>query len=374
MVQSRIRALDAGRGAAMLFVFLSHFLEYYLTCHGKLEQLHFLWRFTLIASPTFVLISGTTLGYLFSVKKTNFGPTQRKFIDRGLFLISIAHLLIMFSWRPMIEFFHGSIWRVLFITDTIGFCLIAGPFLISKVKPSGRLTLAVILYSLSWLIISFGNLKNVDLEIISETFFGELKNSFLFDVFPIIPWFSLYLVGTTIGERVGFYQLNGFQKDITALFFKIGLSSIGFSFMIIVFHKLLKAKGIPELDETILALISSTQKDPPGLVYFLFYGGVGMIMLAVLNKLVESQLFGVVLHNLEIIGKTSLFAFVLQYFMYFSVVVWINPPYWKIWPLFFILTMFINIILIRLWDKKELNKYITVLNLSVWKNIFKKTY
>lgn len=370
MKQSRIRALDAGRGAAMLFVFLSHFIEYYLTSHGKLTQLHFLWRFTLIASPTFMLLSGITLGYLFSIKKSDFGQTRRIFMDRGLFLITIAHVLIAFAWFPFLKFFHANIWRELFITDTIGICLITGPLLISKIKPNGRLALSVFLFSISWFIVSLGNPKNIYLDLISEALFGELQNFFFFDNFPILPWLGIYLLGTTIGEKVGYCQLKGSQKDITVLFLKYGLVSIGISMVIIVFYKILKASVILDLNGTINALMAYTKKDPPGLVFFLFYGGAGMIMIATLNKLIENQLFSAIIANLEIIGKTSLFAFVIQYFMYFSVVEWLNPPYMRIWPLFFLLTVFINIILIRVWYKKELNKYFTVLNLSVWKNIF----
>ena len=114
MKQSRIRAIDSGRGVAMLFVFLAHFNEYYLGSNGKSNQLYFLEKFTKLASPTFIIISGITLGFLFSINKLNFGQTKRKLVDRGLFLITIAHVLIALSWIPMEIFFHGQILRVLF--------------------------------------------------------------------------------------------------------------------------------------------------------------------------------------------------------------------------------------------------------------------
>jgi uncharacterized membrane protein len=371
MKQSRMRALDAGRGAAMLFVFLSHFTEYYLYSNGRFSQLFFLQRFTKIASPTFMIISGITLGYLFSIKESDFAQTRRKFLDRGLFLITIAHVLIVMSWIPMVQYFHNHILKVLFITDTIGFCLIVGPYLIVKVKPKGRLCISILLYSTSLFIISLGIQNNIYLKIISEIFFGNLHNSFFFDSFPILPWFSLYLLGTIIGEKVGFCHKNGYESVITILLLKIGLCLIGSSFLIFVLYKILKSTGIQDFDETIMALIFGVQKKPPGLEYFLFYSGVGISMLAILNKLAEKKLFNTFLNNLEIIGKTSLFAFIIQYFMYFSVVVWINPPYWRLWPLFFLATAFINVLFIRFWYRKGLNKYMTVLNLSVWKSIFK---
>src|SRR5450755_2761389 len=118
MKQPRLKAIDAGRGLAMMFVFLSHFIEYYLSRHGKLIQLENLWNITRVASPTFMIISGITLGYLFYTKKENFSPIKSKFIDRGVFLITIAHVLIAIAWIPMVAFFQGNM-RIVFITDTI---------------------------------------------------------------------------------------------------------------------------------------------------------------------------------------------------------------------------------------------------------------
>jgi hypothetical protein len=370
MIDSRIRSLDAGRGLAMLFVFLSHFVEYYLTCHGKISQLHAIWSITMIASPTFMLISGITLGYLFSVKQSNFALTQRKFMDRGLFLLSVAHILIMISWIPMLMYYHSSVYRVLFITDTIGICLIAGPLIIPVFKPGNRLILSLGLYILSWLIIALTNLKNIELIIIQDTVFGAIHNSKFTDNFPILPWLSIYLLGTIIGEKIGFYHLNGFPGKITSLFFKIGVLSVSFSGIIIICHKILKAYSNIGFNNFLTAFISGSQKNPPGLVYFLFYSGAGLILLGTLNKMAESGHFDWIIAFLEIIGKTSLFAFIIQYFMYFSFVIWINPPYSDFWPVFFLLTLFMNIIAIRLWYRSGLNRFLTLLDFPVWRAVF----
>jgi uncharacterized membrane protein len=373
MNQSRIRALDAGRGMAMLFVFLSHFNEYYLGSHGRLTQLHFLYRFTMIATPTFILISGITLGYLFSVKKTDFRLTRRKYIDRGLFLVTIAHIMIMLSWSPMLKYFHSSnIFRIMFVTDTIGICFIIGPVLISIIKPNLRIALSILFYIISWLIISRGNTKNIYLNDILESFFGELHRTVFTDNFPVLPWLSLYFFGTVIGEKITVYLQNNLQKDLTILFLRYGLFSIGLSFIFILIHKFLIITGVSTFNETFNDFISSTQKNPPGLVYFMFYSGAGLILLAILNYIAVYELFKVIIMNLEIIGKASLFSFILQYFIYFSVLVWINPPYMKIWPILFILSMFINIVLIKFWYKEGLNKYLTILNISVWDDLFFK--
>ncbi|MEO6837816.1 MAG: heparan-alpha-glucosaminide N-acetyltransferase domain-containing protein [Ginsengibacter sp.] len=365
MQSSRIRAIDAGRGVAMIFVFLAHFVEYYLNRYGKISQLQNVFTITHLASPTFMLISGTMLGYLFYTKKENFGPTRRKYIDRGLFLLTIAHVLIRISWIPMIQFAHGS-HRTTFITDTIGLCLIIGAIGISRISMRNRIILALVLYCISWFVVSFHNPKNSFLEILAELFCGELHNTYFFDNFPFLPWLSLYLIGTTIGEKIGYYQKNGSKKRINQILWKSGAFSLlaGEVLLKIVYHTNIRA--YLHFDMT---FFSSLQKDPPGIIYFLFYGGYGLLLLWVLNKLVEKKLLTGAIYILEIIGKNSLFAFIIQYYIYFSILIWIDPPYSSFWPIFFLATLIIQIIVIKLWDVKGFNRYLTVLDIP-YKKIF----
>jgi uncharacterized membrane protein len=350
MQQNRIRVLDAGRGTAMLFVFLSHFAEYYFINSAKLKIFHILGRITMIASPTFMLISGITLGYLFALKKNNFVLIQRKFADRGLFLITVAHILIYFSWRPYIAFSHASNW-VLFITDTIGICLIVTPILLTRIKANGRIVLSIFLFSFSWIMVVFGNFKNLYLNVLSEVFFGHLKLTYLFDCFPVLPWFSLYLTGTILGEKIFTYQLKEKVKNIKKLFLLTGLISIASALIIMQVYNILNSMGITIINAKIMEILQYTQKNPPGLTYLLFYGGAGMILLYCLSMIIEHKRFEWIISNLEIVGRTSLFAFIIQYFMYFSIVVWINPPYVKLWPILFIVTAFINIVIVKFWYK-----------------------
>src|SRR4051812_38573057 len=108
----RLQFLDASRGVAMLLVFLSHFAQGYFgeTSTGRVPRV--LWRVGLVASPTFVIISGTLLGFLYAQSRDDFGPVQSKLIDRGLFLLTLGHVLILGALVP-----YGHTARWLFITD-----------------------------------------------------------------------------------------------------------------------------------------------------------------------------------------------------------------------------------------------------------------
>jgi len=368
MSTQRIREIDAGRGVAMFFVCLSHFCEYYLTSNGKLSMLHNIWKITMLASPTFMIISGITLGYLFSVNKNHFHEIKRKYLDRGLFLITIAHLLIMISWIPMIKEFHGNM-MIVFITDTIGICLILGSILISKIRPLMRIILGSLLFFFAWSVANSHILISKYFNIVIEILCSTTKNSNFFDNFPIMQWFGFYLVGTAIGEQVGNFHLSGQQNLIRSYLMKTGIVFIGVAISLVVAMKFVRHYGLIGSVDTIQALFNFSQKNPPALIYLLSYGGIGLILLSALNFLIEYKYLLPIINLFEIVGKTSLVTFILQYFMYFTLIVWLRPPYSPLWPLLYLGTVVIIFIVVLFWHKKRLNKYLTILNLTVWKTL-----
>src|SRR5262247_2614707 len=103
----RLLFVDATRGVAMLFVLLSHFNTVYF--HGLHE---------------------TTLPAL-----------KARLTDRGLFLLTVGHILITVAH----VIYRGSV-RWVFITDAVGFSMIAGAYLIDKMTARRRLVLAAALY------------------------------------------------------------------------------------------------------------------------------------------------------------------------------------------------------------------------------------
>jgi len=100
-VARRIDSLDVARGAAMLFVCLSHFSGNYLATSISGAASSTLTRsawaaetVSMIASPTFVAVSALVVGYLYRVHPAGMPALRRKLIDRGLFL-----LLVMLTYR-----------------------------------------------------------------------------------------------------------------------------------------------------------------------------------------------------------------------------------------------------------------------------------
>src|SRR5206468_3469031 len=99
-----------------------------------------------IASPTFVMISGLLLGFLYRTTRP-FAATRTKFIDRGLFLLTVGHLLLCGALRP-----HADLARWLML-DVMGIALITGATLIPGIGRPLRLVLSAVVYTGSWLMI-----------------------------------------------------------------------------------------------------------------------------------------------------------------------------------------------------------------------------
>ena len=51
-------------------------------------------KLSMIAFPAFMIMSGVMLGYLHRSNANQFQRIQTKLIDRGLFLLTIGHILI----------------------------------------------------------------------------------------------------------------------------------------------------------------------------------------------------------------------------------------------------------------------------------------
>src|SRR4051794_1183091 len=96
----RLRFLDAARGTVMLFVFVSHFAVAYFSPQDRRGWI--LVDLGLIASPTFMLISGALIALLYHTQPREFQRLRIKLMDRGAFLLVVAHPLILIGcWAQM---------------------------------------------------------------------------------------------------------------------------------------------------------------------------------------------------------------------------------------------------------------------------------
>src|SRR5688572_9151279 len=182
----RLRFVDAARGVTMFFVLLSHFGFAYFTAPEQAMWRDLLARIGMIATPTFVILSGMVLGVQYHAAGPGFRRIQARFIDRGLFMLLVGHFVISLALRQ----FDNSAFFV-YSTDGLGIAMILGALLVPKLEWRSRLGLGVTAYVGSWLAVYFWQPLPGDHsgEVVKELMFGSLTPTALgYDSFAVVPW------------------------------------------------------------------------------------------------------------------------------------------------------------------------------------------
>src|SRR6185295_1076090 len=119
----RIVAIDAARGCAMVLVCISH-VAVYLSAAPDLQW--FLLMVARVATPTFLLLSGFVIAHLLQPGANRHVSVM--LVDRGLFLLVVAHALLGLWMLPELGVLHWAFART-GITDAIGVALLSAVLL-----------------------------------------------------------------------------------------------------------------------------------------------------------------------------------------------------------------------------------------------------
>jgi len=342
----------------MLFVFLAHFGWIYLQ---PLVPAQAGWASTIgmVASPTFMVISGMMLGFLYRKSGARFDGIRRTLIDRGLFLLTIGHVAIVVAHIAV----SGSIavaftWG--FITDAIGFSIVVGPLIITRLSPQARVVIALGLYMVSWLAIAAWAPNGALLGFFKETLFGNLEgNEHYFYNFPLVPWFCIYLLCSVLGERLATHYARGDRRAMSRLVLKATIACAALAALLIA-YRLAADRGWAPAGELVLALTGPRHKLPPSPAYFLSYSAIGLAIMWVLLEAERRGWFTRSLAVLALLGQSSLFVFVLQYYVFYTVIFLLPLPYTPLWPLILAAAAGLITLLAHLWLRQGYNRFITV--------------
>src|ERR1700709_2574428 len=96
----RIKSIDAARGIAMVFACLSHFSTAYLYPAGHFAATYVLTVISMVASPSFIILSGMVTGLTAVMCPHGFPQLRVHLIDRGLFLIIVGHFVLASAILP----------------------------------------------------------------------------------------------------------------------------------------------------------------------------------------------------------------------------------------------------------------------------------
>lgn len=107
-------------------------------------------------------------------------------------------------------------------------------------------------------------------------------------------------------------------------------------------------------------VLSPFQKLPPGPVYLLAYGGLALVALSAIIWADEHRRAIPVLQAAALVGRTSLFVFVLQYYVNFVLVPLVHWPDVPWWPVYFALSLAAIYAAASYWSAHGLNRLISV--------------
>lgn len=361
---SRLASVDAARGAAMLFVCLAHFANYNRFVVGAGETGAYLAAVGMVASPTFVTVSGMVAGFMSVARRSSFPHFRRKLVDRGVFLLLVGHAVLAFTGVLAGTGFSHA-YRMGYITDAIGVAIIIGPWLVSTLQQRSRLLLAAGIFAVDWGAILFWP-PSAGTSALAKHYlvglFNHAEVGVTFPTFPVIPWFAVYLVGTVIGERVGAYYIHESRREGHRLLAKIGLASFLFGVGVKLALMLLRHSEphFAQVHPHLMPLLSSYQKFPPGPIYVCLYAGAGLLLVAGVLEAGRRGNQTFLLNQLRQIGQASLFSYVVELYLYAVLLPRLRLPYTPLWPLLFVFSLFLLAAAAAAWNSIEGNRFLTV--------------
>ena len=358
-VRGRLDGIDAARGTAMLFVCLSHFGLEYFRLMGDPPARVLSYTVGRIASPTFMLISGITLGMLYHMRRDGFDRLRLLLADRGLFMLTIGHALIVLSTLPREGSLSASI-KLGFITDVVGVAVLVGPFLVRNVGPVIRSVLAVWLYVMSLILtLSWqpdpGVWSGVRYLLVGMFPDAGPNN------FPLLPWLAIYLLGTVIGERAARAEHRA-SGGAERLIRYAGLAVVGLAVAAkgMSWYALPSGAGSLTVGTAIYDVFSPWQKLPPTPMYVAWFGGCGMLLVSTILWLVRHGRASWFIRAAAVLGRASLFVFILQFYVYYGAFHLMALPYTPMWPAYLLGSIVLIWLAAWWWDTCRLQRYLTV--------------
>jgi len=351
---ARVRAIDAARGLAMVFVCLSHFgLEYF----RRLDEPSIaktLYIVGMIGSPTFMLISGVMLGLLYETRRGRFDQHRLLLADRALFMLTVGHILIMVANAPRAESLAEAVQRG-FITDALAIALLLGPTLVAHVSRRARVLFALVLFAGAWILAIQWTPATAFDEVLRYLLVGSYPKDLPYN-FPLLPWLAVYVAASVLGQWIGEQLARGRRLRVERSLLAWGVAAVTFVVLYKLSHWTLALPSSPLL--TVLA--SPWEKLPPSPAYLLFYGGLGLMLVAGALIVERRKLMEPVFEWATLLGRASLLVFILQFYVYYGLVLSLNLPYTPFWPLVFVASLVGITAIAKVWDDGANNRYLTV--------------
>lgn len=323
-----------------------------------------------VGTPTFVILSGLLLGYLFKSKGDQFDAARVHLVDRALALLIIGHVLIVASIVTKFGLSIGM--RVAIVTDMIALCVILGSLVIKVTPLYSRIILGLAVYATSWIAVVAWNPEQRLLLIVKAITLGDLPLTssgkggvFLLPIFfPIFPWFAVYILSSCIGERIAFLSHNRMRQTAHRSLFKMGGLMLSIGLTLKMTQGLLFQFHVLETESILYAFAYPSQKFPPGVCYLLVYGGIGLLLTSFFFWIEAEGLLKRVSEAMRTIGRASLGVYVAQFFIYYTVfsllVSHTDLAPLLMWPVYWIASLYLLFKFAQFWNRAGLQSFLSV--------------
>jgi uncharacterized membrane protein len=353
----RLLGVDAARGAAMLFVCLSHFAGVYFPSGGAAETI--LSRVSMIATPTFMLLSGIVLAAL-AHDAARFGRHRDKLIDRGLFQLTIGHVLVCAATVRFPVVIPGALARGE-VTDVVGLALIVGALLAPRTAPAARVGLGVALVVVHAAVGAVWTPATVAGDAVYAVLFGTRANARFDNAFPVFPWLGVYFVGLGLGGALA----RDLATDVPRAARRLARWGGGAALVALAAkgtYHILKTVGGMGPNEAVFTQTYLFGRYPPSPGYLLLYVGIGCVAVAAMLLADARGASRAVLKRFAVVGRASWAVFVTQFAVYNVLAALIRPGQLGLAaaPIVFAATLVPPVLVGWWWASRDLNRYLTV--------------
>lgn len=338
----------------MLLVCLSHFAVNYIAPAGGDAPGGWLTFVGHIASPMFFIISGAMVGYLYTTRPETFDQVRGKLARRALFFLTAGHLLILGAHvQSLVDIAHSA--RILFVTDTIALALLVSPRLLT-IRPSVRLMGAVAAYLASCALVYLWEPQGLAWRVIKETVVGPEGVAFWLYNVPILPWLAVHAAGTVLGGLLAVSTSGDGRVRVEKHLVSVGTAlvagaaAVRISCWWLIAH-VLTPRG--EVAGIARQLASPWHRLPPSPAHILLFSGMALLAIAVVFGAERLHVVVKVTEWLALLGRTSAFVFVLQFYVFYVFVpTWV--PLHLAWsPVIFVVAMFVIGEAARIWQHRR---------------------
>jgi len=360
LAPDRESSIDFARGTAMLLVFLAHFSQELSVGLPATGVPLLLFQIGEIAAPAFVLVSGLTLAVVFG--RTRPGAVRQaqvRVLDRALFILLVTHGFLLISDVLLAPYVRGL--RQVFITDTLALSLMIGMILVPKTTGTVRLAVAGILYCLGWIAHALWQPGRGLVAVADEILTGPTARHALDYGFPVLQWAGVFLVGTVLGDAFVRARTAG-ARGAWAMRLLLGGAAAVVGAVSVKALLLMPAVHASIAGQThVREALSLFGKAPPSPVYLMFFGGIAACLIAAATLLSVHGLAPRVSGWAAVLGRNSLFVFMLQSVVFRDVIarVPLEGHPWA-WPLAFGTAALFVWSGAWVWDRLGGNRWLTI--------------